>query len=159
MTAQATTSIHAARVKLIDTSTRPATGLIPTAVGALDLPGRITYGWGWPTSLDDLCVLLMDARTTQSARTTNRGRNEAGEIEVAFLAYSGRSEQTAAATAFDMLEAVDSATRLGNGLDGVVDEINVARTEYTVWSKSTDRAAGGFAYLLATFATRTLIRG
>lgn len=152
------TTVHDVRVALINTSTAPPTGLIPSAVGALDLPGRITYGWGFPTNLEDRAVLLMDARSTQAWRTTNRGRNEAAEFEVVFLTHSGRDEQTAAATAFAMLEAVDSACRLGDGLGGIVEEIALTKSEYTVWSKTTDRGAGSFAYLLATFTTRAIIR-
>ena len=154
-----TTTLHAARVALIDTSTTPATGLIPTVVGALSLPGRITYGWGWPPVVEDLAVLLMDARTTQEWRTSNRGRNEAGEIEVLFLAATGQGEQTAAARAFAMLEAVDTACRQGDGLGGILEEIACGAVEYTVWQTQQDRAAGGFAHVLATFKTRAIIRG
>lgn len=154
------TTLHAARVALIDTSTNPATGLIPSVVGALSLPGRITYGWGWPSAVEDLAVLLMDARTTQEWRTSNRGRNEAGEIEVLFLAATGQGEQTAAARAFAMLTAVDTACRQGNGLGGILEEIACGDVEFTVWNDNrSDRAAGGFAHVLATFKTRAIIRG
>jgi len=154
-----TTTLHASRVALIDTSTTPATGLIPTVVGALSLPGRITYGWGWPSVVEDMAVLLMDARATQEWRTSNRGRNEAGEIEVLFLAATGQGEQTAAARAFAMLSAVDTACRQGDGLGGILEEIACGAVEYTVWQSQQDRAAGGFAHVLATFKTRAIIRG
>lgn len=152
------TTLHDARVALIDTTTPPAVGVIPTAVNALSL-GRVTYGWGWPSVVEDLAVLLMDARTTQEWRTSNRGRNEAGEIEVLFLAATGQGEQLAAARAFAMLEAVDSACRLGNGLGGIVEEIVLGGAEYTVGTIPLERAAGGFARVLATFKTRAIIRG
>lgn len=154
------TTVHDVRVALLDVSNPAApTGLAVTAVAALNL-GRVTYGWGWRPDLDGNAVLLMDARSTQSWRTSNRGRNEAAEIEVLFLAHNSRGEQAAAAQAFAMLEAVDRACRLDNGLGGLVEEIAVAKTEYTVWNDSrSDRAAGGFAYLLATFETRAIIRG
>jgi len=153
-----TTTMHAARVALIDT-TDPSNpvGLIPTAVAALSM-GRVTYGWGW-RPVDDLAVLLMDARTSQEWRTSNRGRTEVGQIEVLFLAQDGRGEQVAADRAFDMLEAVDRACRLGDGLGGLVEEIACESTEYTVWQDQRDRAAGGFAHLLATFRYRAIIRG
>lgn len=153
------TTIHAARVALLDTTTTPATGLIPVAVNALGLPGRITYGWGWPGAVDDLAVLLMDARSTQEWRTTNRGRNELGEIEVVYLAHTSRGEQVAADLAYGMHEAVDRACRLDNGLGGIVENAATIRTEYTVWSKQQDRAAGSFAYLLAVIGTQAIIRG
>jgi len=153
-----TTTMHAARVALLDT-TDPAApvGLIPTAVAALGL-GRVTYAWGW-RPVDSLAVLLMDARSSQEWRTSNRGRNESGQIEVLFLAHSGQGEQVAADLAFSMLEAVDQACRQGDGLGGIVEEIACESTEYTVWQDERDRAAGGFAHLLATFRTRAIIRG
>lgn len=153
------TTLQAARVALINTQATPATGVIPTAVNALGLSGRITYGWGWPNAVDDLAVLLMDARTVQEWRTSNRGRGETGEIEVVFLAHTSRGEQAAADLVFDMHEAVDRACRLGDGLGGVVEEIATGKTEYTVWSKQADRASGSFAYLLVTLNTRAIIRG